>query len=346
VMRLLRRGLTNAQIAETLGITLDGAKFHVGEIIQKLGANSREEAVALWEQRPRFSWPAFSAAAWMKAGTVAIGGVAVIGAVGVWAALIRDSQGSSGPEQQGASPLESPTASTSSDVVTWTGTDGLLACPPPKASRTPEAVSIIDWVDAVKFAGISYMPQGNAIPPIPPADLGAPYAQTQSQLEGHVHDPSYRLQDCDATILPEGTVFHEVRGYDPRFRIATAEGVVYESYFSDTKRPVSDIVDIRGRVTEIQVVEAHLGVPAALIPYRPEVDILVDLFLSSEFEDRNRATNQTPSVDRGGGQYRLTFVLDDGSKYTRMFEPDDGWAWPGIWGPGEFSDIIAAALAE
>ena len=45
---MLRQGLTNPQIADRLGISIDGAKFHVSEIIGKLGVASRIEAAA-WQ---------------------------------------------------------------------------------------------------------------------------------------------------------------------------------------------------------------------------------------------------------------------------------------------------------
>jgi NarL family two-component system response regulator LiaR len=44
VFELLRLGLTNEEIAERLGISLDGAKYHVSQILSKLGVSSREEA--------------------------------------------------------------------------------------------------------------------------------------------------------------------------------------------------------------------------------------------------------------------------------------------------------------
>jgi DNA-binding CsgD family transcriptional regulator len=44
VLELLRQGLTNEQIASHLSIGYDGAKFHVSEIITKLGVKSRYEA--------------------------------------------------------------------------------------------------------------------------------------------------------------------------------------------------------------------------------------------------------------------------------------------------------------
>jgi DNA-binding CsgD family transcriptional regulator len=48
VFDLLRRDCTNEQIAAELGITLDGAKYHVSSILSKLGVTSRIEA-ANWQ---------------------------------------------------------------------------------------------------------------------------------------------------------------------------------------------------------------------------------------------------------------------------------------------------------
>src|SRR5207247_10296253 len=61
VLDLLRERPTNEQIAERLGITLDGAKYHVSEILSKLGVATREEAAAWRAGRappvPRVVWP-------------------------------------------------------------------------------------------------------------------------------------------------------------------------------------------------------------------------------------------------------------------------------------------------
>lgn len=54
VLELLRLGLTNAEIAERLGITLAGARYHVSEIIGKLSVRDRYEAAA-W-QPDRRGW--------------------------------------------------------------------------------------------------------------------------------------------------------------------------------------------------------------------------------------------------------------------------------------------------
>jgi DNA-binding CsgD family transcriptional regulator len=47
VLALLREGLTNDQIAARLGFSESGARYHVSEILSKLGVRSREEA-AQW----------------------------------------------------------------------------------------------------------------------------------------------------------------------------------------------------------------------------------------------------------------------------------------------------------
>ncbi len=52
VLALLREGLSNEQIALRLGISLDGVKFHVSEILGKLGVGSRNEA-AQWDGEQR-----------------------------------------------------------------------------------------------------------------------------------------------------------------------------------------------------------------------------------------------------------------------------------------------------
>ncbi len=57
VLEHVREGMTNEQIARRLGISRDGAKFHVSEIITKLGVRSRREAATWRSERDRAGAP-------------------------------------------------------------------------------------------------------------------------------------------------------------------------------------------------------------------------------------------------------------------------------------------------
>lgn len=54
VLRYVANGLTNAEIADRLGISLDGVKWHLREIFARLGVDSREQAVAAWRAERGF----------------------------------------------------------------------------------------------------------------------------------------------------------------------------------------------------------------------------------------------------------------------------------------------------
>lgn len=109
VLRLVARGLTNAEIAQELGITLDGAKFHVSEILGKLGVATREGAAERWRAESR---PAARARRWLAAlffGTAAkfvAGALATlaVGAVVVAVILIRGSDSPAANDVQDTSP--------------------------------------------------------------------------------------------------------------------------------------------------------------------------------------------------------------------------------------------------
>jgi len=91
VLALLRERLTNQQIAERLSITERTAKYHVAQILSKLGAESRAEAAA-WtpDERPArvlallpFALTRFSARSWLAPAALTSVGVAVVGGAAV-----------------------------------------------------------------------------------------------------------------------------------------------------------------------------------------------------------------------------------------------------------------------
>ena len=86
VLELLRQRLSNGQIAERLGITLDGAKYHVSQILSKLEVGTREEAASLALEKRRQRWASWPP--WVRiagAGTVATTAAGIV--LLTWAAV-------------------------------------------------------------------------------------------------------------------------------------------------------------------------------------------------------------------------------------------------------------------
>jgi DNA-binding CsgD family transcriptional regulator len=121
-LTLVREGLTNPQIAERMGISMDTAKSHVSEIISKLQVNSREEAAA-WQPEPareavlRPSWASALGGLWSLIPRVAGAGAmaAAVAGIGVLAYAVMRTEGDDTPleaaatEQTAAPPDEEVT---------------------------------------------------------------------------------------------------------------------------------------------------------------------------------------------------------------------------------------------
>ncbi len=92
VLALMAKGLTNGQIAERLGISLAGAKWHVSEVLSRLGVASREEAVAVWKSQHGFrarmrGLIGIPVSLPFVGGAAAVAGVAVVAVVAVAIAI-------------------------------------------------------------------------------------------------------------------------------------------------------------------------------------------------------------------------------------------------------------------
>lgn len=98
VVELIADGKTNGEIATTLGISLDGAKWHVSEILAKLNVESREDVAAWWRNEQRAAtrvsrWTeAVSSASWVRwlAGATAAG-LAIGISAAIYLAVMNDS---------------------------------------------------------------------------------------------------------------------------------------------------------------------------------------------------------------------------------------------------------------
>lgn len=135
VLALLAKGRTNAEIGEALGISLDGAKWHVSEIISRLGVDSREQAADYWRERQRLPQRVgrrLTAPAWLTgmklAGTVA-GAIAAIGVVAAVLLLVRggDDDAAIAPDETSAASSSTSIATTDTPASSPTADDGRIA---------------------------------------------------------------------------------------------------------------------------------------------------------------------------------------------------------------------------
>ena len=160
VLNLLTRGRTNREIAEELGISLDGAKWHVSEIISRLGVDSREEAAEYWRHqngmRMRFTRMAgvFSSGAlkWAAA-VVAASAIVFVSAVVIFA--LRES-GSEG-EQHAGGGIETPGTAVASPTAVVTGT------PPASTTSVPNPTGEV--IRGVPVSGLAFGAPGSL--PVP-----------------------------------------------------------------------------------------------------------------------------------------------------------------------------------
>ena len=112
VLGLLRERLSDQAIADRLGVSLDGAKYHVREILSKLGVSSRQEAAA-WQPSapaPPRRWLAVPLALRVAGAIIVLSAVAGLGLL-AWGVL-RTGSGteSAGTESTG---LDLPTPQSS-----------------------------------------------------------------------------------------------------------------------------------------------------------------------------------------------------------------------------------------
>ncbi|MBA4180184.1 MAG: hypothetical protein C0506_06295 [Anaerolinea sp.] len=125
VLRLLARGRTNFEIAQALGISLDGAKWHVREVLGRLGVDSREAAADIWRREHGLARRLVRGGGWLLAigpakGALAAAGIAASVAVAVAGGvyLLDSGQAPSAPAvPEVASPSPNAGASPGSPLV-------------------------------------------------------------------------------------------------------------------------------------------------------------------------------------------------------------------------------------
>jgi DNA-binding CsgD family transcriptional regulator/photosystem II stability/assembly factor-like uncharacterized protein len=152
VLALVREGLTNEQIAERLGVTLHAARYHVSEILSKLGVATREEAAA-WQPEKVRAGPRWSIAfqIWLTAAAaVTLIGVSVL----VWGVA----RGSGDDESQGLI-ITSASPSVSQQVATATPIPTFVTTNEPYTGPNVSGMQLVNEGFAVVNASGAYTPR-------------------------------------------------------------------------------------------------------------------------------------------------------------------------------------------
>lgn len=214
---------------------------------------------------------------------------------------------------------------------------GCVGC----AVQPPTAV--IDWVNFIRFHGITYLASFDAGRELQPSDLGAQYATVRFHVADNVHDPSYRLQDGDAAYLDAGAPIFRVVGYAPTFRLAARQDgriLLYEADTNPQAKTGSDLLDIGGKVESIVVTgDTQAATPVGAISDTQVVDALVTLLLAAPVD-------QSRQLSGGGTRYFLAFHLTDGTQVNRVYLPDAREVGRGIVVPEAFVSLLATALGK
>ena len=202
-----------------------------------------------------------------------------------------------------------------------------------------QANTHIDWVDFVRFGGITYLANFRAGRDIQQADIGPQFATVRRTLSGMVNDPNYQTEDGAAAYIATGSPVYRVNGYAPTFRLAAERGERFMLYEADTNphaKTGADLLDIGGKVRSISVNdESGTSVrTVATISDPQKVTALVTLLLAAPVDQ----THETGD----GPQYFLTFALTDGTQVVRACFPASHDVERGVIVPDTFVSMLAA----
>jgi hypothetical protein len=172
------------------------------------------------------------------------------------------------------------------------------------------------------------------------SDLGPEYARVRFKLSGNIDDPSYRAQDGDAGHLEPNTRLFEVKGYSPKFLLATlidADVDLYEADGVEGAMTGADRLDIGGRVKSIRIYsQAGDGTTQLGLIDEARVDALVESILAAPVEPVDARDHGEPVA--------LAFEMDDGLVFKRVYFSGSGELSRGIRLDEDARAIIEAAL--
>ncbi len=328
VVRLLARGLTNAEIADRLGLTLDGVKWHVREILGRYGVESREQAVEAWrsERKAGRRLRTFGAGLWAHAAVRWTGAVAVAGAGAAMAAGIVLPAEDTPPRQSAAAVTPTPTPD---DPATNEGLTLRIEKVTVDDTRTVLEFSLEGRPELGRFASPAFSPV--------PTDLqltdqdGNEYSRRQ--MGGEEGRP--RFMRVVFAPVPAGTTALHLRVGNARF-VAPAFEV------PEGQRPPDPSASIEGpwlaTITEFpRDPVAHVAVDTAPRPFGPGSIVLDEVLVTGQgVVVRAHVLDLPPTMGHAYLHPRPSLVSASGETVSQI---------AGRWGEGANEDRMEFTFA-
>ena len=158
VLDLLVEGKSNAEIAVRLGITVDGAKWHVSELLAETGSEDRQALAAWWRRERRVRAGKTGLFGLLPAHRLAFGAVAVIAGVALLAMVVALTGGKPGPPEPEAALGASPTPWPEEALEALAAQQG-----PAPATCEPAEAQDLRLVDAGELLAQGLEPAGRVI---------------------------------------------------------------------------------------------------------------------------------------------------------------------------------------
>jgi len=243
VLELIRRGLTNEEIAQRLGISPDGAKYHVSQILSKLGVATREEAAAWRPERQRAGY-------WKWA---LIGGLGAAGAIAASALVLAIPRGGNDVQlESGVVAREPDTETAESPAIALTTPRPLAPSQSPAASPLPEVklpTPVLEfYVDSEPSNEATPKPSSEPTPTPEPVETPRPTECACSGIQGRTTQSPVCPIGCTpapshATVAVWNAdrtqqVVEFTTDQQGRFRVPLAEG----QYYIDPQGPAEPLL--------------------------------------------------------------------------------------------------------
>jgi heat shock protein HslJ len=210
---------------------------------------------------------------------------------------------------------------------------------PVGCSKETNRIDEIDWVDFIKFNGITYL---RTIQSLPYSEEELEYFdEIRFRVEGNVDTPDYESKDGDAAYLDEGTQIYSIRGYSPDFRLVAETGtglLLFEADTNPNAETGADLLDIGEKVEYIGINDPVDGKTELASITEPDlVSSLVEMVLEAPVDQAARS---------GGNQVFIEFHLRDGTGVNRSFRPGTGELHRGIMLPDDFWETIKPLIPD